>query len=185
VIVVGAGNSAVQIATELATVARVTLTSRAPVKFLPQRPLGRDIHDWLAWTRIGHGRPSILLKRDGVAVLDDGRHQHALRSGNPLWRPMFTRLDGDRVHWADGTSVRADAVLLATGFRPALSHLDSLHGDRGAAAVDETGVPSHRLGVSRTVAGLGYVGLEWQRGFASATLRGAGPDAAHVLSRLG
>lgn len=48
VVVVGAGNSAVQIATELATVARVTLTSRAPVKFLPQRSAGRDIHDWLA-----------------------------------------------------------------------------------------------------------------------------------------
>ncbi|WP_020525267.1 flavin-containing monooxygenase [Catelliglobosispora koreensis] len=184
VVVVGAGNSAVQIATELATTAKVTLTSRHPVKFLPQRPFGRDIHDWLHWTRLGHGRPSLLLKRGVVAVLDDGHHQRALQSGNPLWRPMFTRLDRDQARWADGSAERVDVVLLATGFRPALSHLDGLYGASGASAVDRDGVPLHRQGVSHTVAGLGFVGLEWQRGFASATLRGVGPDAAHVLRRL-
>lgn len=47
VIVTGAGNTAVQIAVELASVARVTLASRNPVKFAPQRILGRDMHFWL------------------------------------------------------------------------------------------------------------------------------------------
>ncbi|GAA2398364.1 hypothetical protein GCM10010378_46050 [Streptomyces viridochromogenes] len=42
VVVVGAGNSAVQIAAELAQTARVTLATRAPVKFAAQRVLGRD-----------------------------------------------------------------------------------------------------------------------------------------------
>ncbi|WP_329092194.1 hypothetical protein OG979_01240 [Actinomadura citrea] len=46
------------------------------------------------------------------------------------------------------------------------------------------GMPMHRGGISTTHPGLGYVGLEWQRLFASATLRGVGADARHVLSRL-
>ncbi|HEX7308482.1 flavin-containing monooxygenase, partial [Lentzea sp.] len=41
VIVVGAGNSAVQIAAELAEHAHVTLATRKPVKFSAQRPFGR------------------------------------------------------------------------------------------------------------------------------------------------
>ncbi|MGC4956094.1 hypothetical protein ACLQ2P_22965 [Actinomadura citrea] len=45
-------------------------------------------------------------------------------------------------------------------------------------------MPMHCGGISTTHPGLGYVGLEWQRSFASATLRGVGADARHVLSRL-
>ena len=47
VLVVGGGNSAVQIAADLAPVARVSLATRAPLRFRPQRPLGRDLHRWL------------------------------------------------------------------------------------------------------------------------------------------
>ncbi|MFC6662827.1 NAD(P)-binding domain-containing protein [Deinococcus multiflagellatus] len=52
VLVVGAGNSAVQIAVELTEVARVTLANRTRVQFTPQRPLGRDVHDWITWARV-------------------------------------------------------------------------------------------------------------------------------------
>jgi putative flavoprotein involved in K+ transport len=38
VIVVGGGNSAVQIASELAKVVRVSLATREPVRFVTQRP---------------------------------------------------------------------------------------------------------------------------------------------------
>ncbi|MEZ4728706.1 MAG: NAD(P)-binding domain-containing protein [Caldilineaceae bacterium] len=44
VVVVGAGNSAIQIASELAQVAQVTLATRQPVRFVTQRPYGRDLH---------------------------------------------------------------------------------------------------------------------------------------------
>jgi putative flavoprotein involved in K+ transport len=98
---------------------------------------------------------------------------------------MFTRLGGERVRWADGIDEEVDVVLFATGFRPALSHLDSLRGAHGKGALDGDGMPVHRYGVSENVRGLGFVGLEWQRGLASATLRGVGSDAAHVLARLG
>ncbi|WP_258534723.1 hypothetical protein [Streptomyces sp. PT12] len=38
--------------------------------------------------------------------------------------------------------------------------------------------------MSTTVPGLGYVGIEFQRSFASNSLRGAARDARHVLTRL-
>ena len=69
-------------------------------------------------------------------------------------------------------------VLLATGYRPDLAYLT------GIGALDELGRPMHCRGVSTTVSGLGYVGLPGQTGFASATVRGVGPDARRVISRL-
>lgn len=42
----------------------------------------------------------------------------------------------------------------------------------------------HRAGVSTTVSGLGYVGLEYQHNNASASLRGVGRDAAYVIRKL-
>lgn len=50
VVVVGAGNSAVQIAAELAETAVVTLASRRYPRLVPQRPLGFDMHFWYSRT---------------------------------------------------------------------------------------------------------------------------------------
>jgi putative flavoprotein involved in K+ transport len=177
VVVVGAGNSAVQIAAELASVARVSLATRVPLRWQPQRPLGRDLHWWL----IRSGLDSLPIGRwldRGTSIVDDGRYRAALRSGNPDRRPMFARLDGDDVRWSDGTRDRVDAVILATGYRPGLDYL------RAIGALDGDERPLHRRGISTTVPGLGYVGLPHQRSIASATLRGAGPDADYVVSGL-
>jgi putative flavoprotein involved in K+ transport len=177
VVVVGAGNSAVQIAAELAAVARVSLATRAPLRWKPRRPLGRDLHWWLIRSGLDSAPIGRWLDR-GTSVVDDGRYRAALRSGNPDRRAMFTRLDGDDVRWSDGTRDRVDAVILATGYRPGLDYLKAI----GALDGDER--PLHRRGISTTVPGLGYVGLPHQRSIASATLRGAGPDARHVIAGL-
>jgi putative flavoprotein involved in K+ transport len=178
VVVVGAGNSAVQIAVELAAVARVTLSTRRPVRWQPQRYLGRDFHWWLARTGLDTARWAPRLAGGTVPVIDDGRYRAAVRAGRPDRRPLFDYLDGDAVIWADGTRERVDVLLLATGYRPGLGYLS----DTGA--LDATRAPLHDGGVSATVPGLGYVGLERQRSFASATLRGVGRDATHVLGVL-
>jgi putative flavoprotein involved in K+ transport len=97
---------------------------------------------------------------------------------------MFTRLTADGVVWADGTAEAVDVVLLATGFRPQLGYLAGCAGPDGRSALAADGAPRHRGGVSTTVPGLGFVGLDGQRGLASATLRGVGPDASFVARRL-
>ncbi|WP_030481102.1 flavin-containing monooxygenase [Lentzea albidocapillata] len=172
VIVVGAGNSAVQIAAELAEHAHVTLATRKPVKFSAQRPFGRDLHFWL--DRTGLDRLPIGPWLPGgftTPVLDTGRYRSAIDDRRPDRRPMFTALEGSKVIWPDERREHVDAVILATGYRPDLPYLDRLRTE-------------HDRGVSRHHRGLGFVGLEWQRSLSSATLRGAGRDATHVVRRL-
>lgn len=178
VVVVGGGNSAVQIAVELAEAARVSITTRRPLRWQPQRILGRDFHWWLTRTGLDTAALGPRLVKGTQPVLDDGRYRAAVRAGRPDHRPLFTRLDGDRVMWSDGSRERVDVLILATGLRPQLAYL------QGTAALDEDGAPLHEGGVSTTVPGLGYVGLERQRSFASATLRGVGRDAGYVLKAL-
>lgn len=92
---------------------------------------------------------------------------------------MLTRLDGDTVIWDDGTHEKVDAVLLATGYRPDLPYLRTLD-----SALGDDGGPVHSGGLSLTRPGLVYLGLEFQRSFASNTLRGVGRDADHVIRPL-
>lgn len=179
VLVVGAGNSAVQIAHELAAVADVSLATRAPIRFRPQVILGRDIHFWLRATgldRLPLGR--LLDVSEPAGVLDDGTYAAAVAAGRPDRRPMFSRFTERGVVWADGEEEAVDAVLLATGYRPNLGYLEPL------SALRADGRPDQRAGLSRAVPGLYFVGLPFQTSFASATLRGVGPDAALVISRL-
>jgi putative flavoprotein involved in K+ transport len=118
------------------------------------------------------------LRLDGNPVVDDGRYRAALAAGAYEHRAMFTRFVPDGVQWADGRTEPVDAVILATGYRPSLGFL------AGTSALAADGEPLHRSGVSTTLPGLGYVGLEFQRSFRSATVRGVGPDAQRVLRRL-
>ncbi|GAA0237127.1 NAD(P)/FAD-dependent oxidoreductase [Cryptosporangium japonicum] len=179
VVVVGSANTAVQIGAELAAHARVTLASRHPVRLVAQRPLGRDVHFWFRVTGFDTAPIGPLPRTPAhTPVLDDGRYLTALASGNPDQRPVFTGIDGERITWADGTAEHVDTIILATGYRPNVSYLQPL------GVLDTHGTPLQRRGLSTTHPGLGYVGLEWQRSFASATLRGAARDAHYVTRRL-
>lgn len=175
VVVVGGGNSAVQIAVELAEIATVTVATRQPIRFVPQTPLGVDVHYWTRWL----GLELLPLGRaSGAGVLDTGRYAAAVAAGRPDRRPMFTHLTSTGVAWADGTVEAVDAIILATGYRTDLRYLT------GLGALDINGRPVHCRGISLTVPRLGYVGVPGQTGFASATVRGVGGDARRVVRRL-
>ncbi|MEU8326298.1 hypothetical protein AB0C33_48715 [Nonomuraea sp. NPDC048881] len=77
VVVVGAGNSAVQVAyelaTDLATGRRVTLASREPIQVVAQRPLGRDLHFWFRVTGFDRLPLAHAEAPPTSPVLDDGR----------------------------------------------------------------------------------------------------------------
>ena len=179
ILVVGGGNSAVQIATELAEHARVTVPTRARLRFAPQRPLGRDLHFWYTITGLDTAPIGRFLSHPPtVPVLDTGRYRAAIAARQPDHRPMFTSLETDQVHWSDGTSERIDALILATGYRPALDYLTGLD------VLDAEGHPRHRGGLANSLPGLAFVGLEWQRSLASASIRGVGRDATRVVRSL-
>nr|WP_313895767.1 NAD(P)-binding domain-containing protein [Streptomyces sp. KO7888] len=179
VVVVGAGNSAVQIAAELATHTRVTLAARHPVRFARQRPLGRDLHWWLQRTGLDTLPVGRFLRTPPTQlVIDDGRYRAAVAAGAPDLRPVFSAIDGTKATWTDGAIEEIDTIVLATGYRPDLGYL------RPLGALDCDGQPRHREGLSTTHPGLAYVGLEWQRSLSSNSLRGVGRDAARVVRRL-
>ncbi|MEW2584926.1 NAD(P)-binding domain-containing protein [Streptomyces virginiae] len=62
VVVVGAGNSAVQTAAELARESRTSLAARAPVKFARQHLAGKGLHSWLTRTGLAAAPLGRLLK---------------------------------------------------------------------------------------------------------------------------
>jgi putative flavoprotein involved in K+ transport len=178
IIVVGAGNSAVQVGYELSQVATVSLATHHPVIFVPQCRGGKDVHYWLKATGFDLLPPEWLRHYLGGRTVDDtGKYQHALETGQLGRRPMFTAFEGDSVVWPDGNREHADTVLFATGYRPDLDYLSPL------GALDG-GVPLHSGGISAKHPGLVYVGLEFQRSFSSNTLRGVYRDAEHVIGPL-
>jgi putative flavoprotein involved in K+ transport len=178
VVVVGAGNSAVQIAVEVAQEADVTLATRGPVKFRPQRIWGRDIHFWGKWTGLDTLPIGNRLGTcNGGGVLDAGFYQAAVALGRPDQRPMFSRFTENGVVWSDRTSEQVDVVILATGYKPNVSYLRHI-------GVNDQEPIHHRGGASLDVPGLYYVGLACQRSHASATLRGVGADAHYIVKRL-
>jgi putative flavoprotein involved in K+ transport len=179
VVVVGAGDSAAQVANELAAVATVTLATRHPLRFIPQRIGDHDVHYWLRETGFDTLPAPWLDQITGGSVITDSVGlQDSLAAGLLDVRAMFTALDRSEVIWSDGQREAVDAIILATGYRPSLEYLREL------GALDEDGAPRHVGGISSTHLGLIYLGLEFQRSYASNTLRGVSADAAAVIAPL-
>jgi putative flavoprotein involved in K+ transport len=179
IVIVGGGNSAVQVGYELGKVATVTLATRTPLRFLRQSQGGHDLHYWLRTTGFDDLPPAWLARLvGGTLVVDDGAYGRAEKDGIFDRRPMFARLDERGVVWTEGQAEPVDVVLLATGYRPNLPYL------RDLGALDADGIPLHDGGISLTHPGLAYAGLEFQRSFASNTLRGVSRDAEYVVRPL-
>lgn len=180
------GNSAVQIAAELARTARVTLATRGPVKFAAQRILGRDLHFWTVRTGLDAAPLGRLLSHPPAQpVLDDGRYRAALAAGRPDRRPLFTGADGTKLLWSDGRREEADAIVLATGYRPHLPCLSGLDG-----ALDPGGTPPGTERVSplgcrawRSSGWSGSAACRRTRCAASEGTRSGSPDAWPPISR--
>lgn len=129
VIVVGGGTSAIGFVMELDGVARsTTWVVRRAVEFLEQGELNledsrRAVAQQDEAARAGRALPSIV---SGTGVPRTRRIQSAIDRGVLREREMFERIEPEGVRFADGSFVRADAIIWATGFRPELRHLAPL-----------------------------------------------------------
>lgn len=129
VVVVGGGASAVQFIGALAPIATtVWVTRREPVwntgEFTPE--LGRKVVAKVE-ERVRQGLPPrSVVSVTGLMLREQEREAERLGAyAHP--RPMFVAVEPRGVRWADGTFERADAIIWATGFRPAIEHLGPLH----------------------------------------------------------
>ena len=178
VVVVGGGNSGAQIVADVFEHADVTWATRSPPSFLPDEIDGRYLFGeesarYRALTNGVAAPPRTLGDIVAVASVRRARAHGALDAV-----PMFTRFTADGVEWPDGRRTREDAVIFATGFRPALQHLAPL----GIAE------PNGRISVRGTRAvrepRLWLVGYGDWTGYASATLIGVGRSARATVDEI-
>ncbi|NYE35413.1 cation diffusion facilitator CzcD-associated flavoprotein CzcO [Nocardioides cavernae] len=126
VLVVGGGASAVQHLGEIAPLTETVWVTRRP----PVWREGFDSEAGLAAVTLVEERvrrglpPASVVSVTGLALRS--QEQEAARRGAYRRLPMFERIERDGVRWADGRFERVDAILWATGFRPAVEHLAPL-----------------------------------------------------------
>ncbi len=139
VVVLGMGNSAMDIAVDASyNAASTTLAARRGAYVVPKYMFGRPADQLRNDPRVPFAiRRAIVsglikayvgdMTRYGLPKPDhrfgeahptvSGRILDRLAHGAIAAKPNIARLDGDRVHFADGTSVHADLVVYCTGYK--------------------------------------------------------------------
>ena len=179
VVVVGGGNSGAQIVADLFEHATVTWATRSPPTFLPDDVDGRYLfsEETVRYRAMVAGGPPAPPQTLGDIVMV-APVRHARDRGALVATPMFTRFTDDGVEWPNGSRTREDAVILATGFRPALSHLSRLGAMEPNGRIAVRGTRSVRLPM------LWLVGYGDWTGYASATLIGVGRSARATVDEI-
>jgi putative flavoprotein involved in K+ transport len=176
VLVVGGGNSGVQIVAEVAQSARALwVTIHDPV-FLPYDVDGRVLFE-RAVARMKTGPSDTPVGGIGDIVMVPPVKE-ARERGDLVSVRVFERMTAQGVVWPDGSEMAVDAVIWCTGFRPALQylvHLDIIGADGKVALDGQQSVAEPRL----WFAGYG----DWS-GAGSATLMGAARTARDIVPRI-
>lgn len=185
-LVVGAGNSGVEIAIEIASEHRVWLAGDYPgyipfriESFLARKllvrlvvrvvfhriltertPVGRRFRE----KKAAHGRPLVRTKPKDVAAagVEQVPRVTGVRDGLPLL--------------ADGRTLEVANVIWCTGYEPALWWVD--------IDVLEAGLPRHHAGIVEESPGLYFIGLEFLYAASSEQIHGVGRDAARVAKAV-
>ena len=175
VVVVGSGNSALDIAVEAGRVARSAhLSQRRGQWVLRKYVLGRPADQvappgWVPWwvtsarLRLAavmsgnvakHGLPRPTHKPGQSHPVQSEGIRDALRSGQVQPRPGIARLDHDHVEFVDGTRVPADLIVWATGYKVTFPFLAP-----DLIAAPDNDLPLWKRTVHPDLPGLYFIGL--------------------------
>lgn len=157
VVVIGFGNSAVDVATDVARHARTTyLAIRSGAWVVPRYFCGRPLDKasgpfvtrlpmWLRWpvyrallwaihgNMEAYGLPTPAQRPGTRPLTVSDELIHRLGAGQITPKPAVIGVRGDRVEFADGSSVEADAVICGTGYRIQVPLLDDWLAARGSS----------------------------------------------------
>jgi putative flavoprotein involved in K+ transport len=178
VLVVGASNSGIQIAEELAATREVHLAVGARPRMVRQRPLGKDIFWWLTRLGLVSAPADSRLGRkmqSGPEIIPGGSWARLSRLGVGV-HPRLESADGAAVRFADGSMLDVGAVVWSTGYRSDWGWVD-------VPGVVRGGEIAHTHGVT-DVPGLSFIGLPWQHSRGSALLGFVKHDAAWLAERI-
>jgi putative flavoprotein involved in K+ transport len=187
VLIVGAGNSAAEIAKELAPRHSVVVSGRdtGRVPFRIDGPAGRLLLVPLTLrgvfmrvlsvdTPIGRAARPKVLGRGGPLIrtkrshLDDAGVRFAGRTvGVQDGRPLLE----------DGRTLDVENIVWCTGFRPGFERWIEL-------PIHEEHEPRHDGGIARDQPGLYFVGLHFLRSLASVMIHCVGRDAGHIVRAI-
>ena len=178
VLVVGAGNSGIQIAKELAADREMVLSCGRPMLELPQEVLGLDIFRWMTLfgvmdAPVAAAAPEAAMGPDPVI---GNRLARLGEESNIRLVGRAVAADDGEVLTAAGERIRPDAVVWATGYRHDWSWLDP-------SLRDGDGQPRHDAGVG-AVPGSYFLGLYRLRTRGSALLGFVGRDAERLMARV-
>lgn len=187
VLVVGAGNSGAEIASELARTRDVWLSgpSTGAIPFRPESVVARVLLPFV-------GR--VVFHRLLTTSTPVGRkvRPKMVATGEPLLRvkpkdltdagvervPRVTGVQGGRPQLEDGRRLDVANVVWCTGFHPGFSWIDL------PTVVKGTSEPQHRRGVVEELPGLYFVGLKFLHSVSSEQIHGVGRDAARIADAI-
>jgi putative flavoprotein involved in K+ transport len=176
VLVVGAGNSGLQIAEELSASRQVDVAVGSRPRTVPRRLLGRNLFWWLI--RLGlltKPAESALARRfrsGGDLVI--GTHRRALKKVR--FRSRLVAASDGAVRFTDQSTLDVRVVIWATGYRPDYSWIT-------VPDVVSDGRILHERGVS-PIRGIYVLGLPWLYTRGSALLGFVDADAEHLAHRI-
>ncbi|PEJ48633.1 oxidoreductase [Bacillus wiedmannii] len=180
VLVVGGGNSGMQIAVELAKTHEVTMSISHPLTFLPLRLFRKSIFNWLEklgllYAEVNTKRGKWFQKRKDPIFGFEGKE--LIRNGAIKLEEKVVHASENGIMFQNGGTYSGGSIIWSTGFIQNYKWIEI------EQAVNEKGFPNHIRGIS-PVKGLYYIGLPWQSQRGSALICGVGKDAAYLLSKI-
>lgn len=172
VLVIGAGNSGVQIAEELSATRPIHMSiDRLPKQF-PQRLMGKDIFWYLL--KFGYMDVPVSKRNDGdqPMPLIGSDLKRLVKKKKLIKHARAVDADGNKVTMSDGTSFAPRTIIWATGFRNDYAWID-------IADAHKDGVPIQADGCS-PVQDLYWIGFSWLRTKGSGFLGFVGRDTKHL-----
>jgi putative flavoprotein involved in K+ transport len=178
VAVVGSGNSALQIAADLATTGRpvyAAFDERTPA--MPNNTLM-----WAMLTATGLLRASHhsvvgahMMRQPEPVVSGDLARLRSFSNAHFIGRALSVE-PGGILRGRHASTPALEAVIWATGFGPDFSWIK-------APIFNADGYPRHYRGLT-AAPGLAFLGLPWLNSRGSALMGGVGPDARYVVEQL-
>jgi putative flavoprotein involved in K+ transport len=182
VLVVGAGNSGAEIATELARSGQHTLLSGQSTGSISLRLFNNSVFWWVFGTALTVdtwvGRKLIERSQDYTDPLIRSS-ETALSHAEVTRVPRTDGVIDGQPRVADGRVLDIATVIWATGFRPEFDWIEL-----STPIFEPDGSPIHHRGVVESVPGLYFLGLPDQSAVLSATLGGVCPDARYIAEHL-
>ena len=183
-LVVGAGNSGVEIALDLARAGKKVWLAGRDVGRIPADKLGKIYGGKPYWWFMRHVMTidTPLGKKMKSAVLSHGsplvrtRREDVAQAGVELM-PRLVDSQDDIPCVEDGRVIAAEGIIWATGFRPDYAWIK-------LPIFDKMGRLQHERGVVPQAPGLFFLGLLFQTGLTSSLLGGVGNDAHHIVGRI-